>query len=168
MAEIFIEEWRKNDLDGRRNLSTRSKEKINGEYAYGCVGLTSWFRLGKYIIKHDQANFLLGLIHEIGSNNVRSWECEETADGRKYGYKYHIDDIVSVVNKHFSDNDYVLTLLLLQEELKGYEYCYYVSACYRINFDYVLFIKDKDAYKARLEEYVKKLNEERKNLNPET
>lgn len=163
MAEIFIEEWRKKDLDGRRNLSTRSKEKINGEYAYGCVGLTSWFRLGKYIIKHDQANFLLGLIREIGTVNVKSWECEEVEDGYRYDWKWHIDDIVRAVNNHFSGNDYVQTLLLLQEELKGYEYCYFVSAFYRIDFNYVLFLKDKDAYKARLEEYIRKINENIKN-----
>lgn len=166
MAEIFIEEWKKKDLDGRRNLKTRSKEKINGEYAYGCVGLTSWFRLGKYIIKHDQANFLLGLIREIGTDNVRSWEREEVEDGYKWGYKYHIDDIVRAVNKHFSSNDYILTLFLLQEELKGYEKCYFISACYRIDFDYVQFIKDKDAYQARLEECARKINEQRKSLTP--
>ena len=61
MTEIFIHEWNKKDFDGRRDLKTKSAEKIGGEYAYGCQGLTTWFRLGKYIIKHDSANFLLGL-----------------------------------------------------------------------------------------------------------
>ena len=58
MTEIFIHEWNKKDFDGRRDLKTKSAEKIGGEYAYGCQGLTTWFRLGKYIIKHDSANFL--------------------------------------------------------------------------------------------------------------
>lgn len=159
MAEIFIHEWNRKDNDGRRNLSTKSEGKIGGEHAYGCMNLTSWFRLGKYIIKHDQANFLLGLIREIGSDNVRSWEREECEDGYKYGYKYHVNDIVRVVNEHFGGNDYVQTLLLLQEELKGYERCYFICACFRIDFDYIQFLKDKDAYQARLDDLARKYKE---------
>ena len=153
MAEIFIEEWRRKDSDGRRNLSTKSAEKIGGEHAYACQNLTSWFRLGKYIIKHDQANFLLGLIHEIGTDNVRNWERDEKED--RWMYKYHVDDIVRVVNEHFSGNDYVQTLLRLQEELKGYEKCYFICAFYGLDFDYQAFLNDKDGYQERLEQFVK-------------
>ena len=160
MAEIFIHEWNKSDHDGRRILSSKSAEKIWGQHAYACQNLTSWFRLGKYIIKHDQANFLLGLIREIGTDNVKSWERDEQED--RWMYKYHVDDIVRVVNRHFSGNDYVLTLLMLQEELKGYENCYYICAFYRLDFDYVQFIKDKDVYQARLMAFAKKSNEEKK------
>ena len=63
---------------------------------------------------------------------------------------------------HFSGNDYVLTLLMLQEELKGYENCYFICACYRLDFDYVQFVKDKDVYQARLMAFAKKANEEKK------
>ena len=77
-------------------------------------------------------------------------------------YKYHTDDIVRVVNRHFSGNDYVLTLLMLQEELKGYEKCYFICAFYRLDFDYVQFVKDKDVYQARLMAFAKKVNEEKK------
>ena len=161
MAEIFIREWNKSDHDGRRILSSKSAEKILGQHAYACQNLTSWFRLGKYIIKHDQANFLLGLIREIGTDNVKSWERDEQED--RWVYKYHVDDIVRVVNRHFSGNDYVLTLLMLQEELKGYENCYYICACYHLDFDYVQFIKDKDVYQARLMAFAKKANEEQNN-----
>ena len=160
MTEIFIHEWNKKDFDGRRNLKTKSAEKIGGEYAYGCQGLTTWFRLGKYVIKHDHANFLLGLMREIGSDNVRNWEREETEDGYRYDWKWHVDDIVRAVNSHFSGNDYVLTLLLLQEELKGYEQCFYICSCYHLDFDYVLFLKDKDAYKERLLEFTKRVKEQ--------
>ena len=157
MAEIFIHTWQKSDRDGRRKLATKSKEKINGDYAYACDNLTSWFRLGKLIIKHDTANFLLGLIDEIGTDNVRTWEHNDTTD--RWEYVYHVDDIVRVINKYFSGNDYVLLLQTLQEELKGYEICYYICSCYRIPFNYKEFLADKDAYKAKLEAFSKKVNE---------
>lgn len=157
MAEIFIHEWNKSDYDGRRILSSKSAEKIGGQHAYACQNLTSWFRLGKYIIKHDQANFLLGLIREIGTDKVKSLERDEQED--RWTYKYHIDDIVRVVNRHFSGNDYVLTLLMLQERVEGLRELLLHN---HLDFDFVQFVKDKDVYQARLMAFVKKANEEKK------
>lgn len=160
MEEIFIHEWNKSDHDGRRILSSKSAEKIGGQHAYACHNLTSWFRLGKYIIKHDQANFLLGLIREIGTDKVKSLERDEQED--RWIYKYHVDDIVRVVNRHFSGNDYVLTLLMLQERIEGLQELLPHLRFDRLYFDYVQFVKDKDAYQARLMAFVKKVNEEKK------
>jgi len=57
--EIFIHEWKIQDYAGRREPTMKSEGTINGEHVYACKNLTSWFRLGKYLIKHDHANYLL-------------------------------------------------------------------------------------------------------------
>lgn len=152
----FITEWKIQDYAGRKDLSMKSEGTINGKHVYACKHLTSWFRLGKYLIKHDQANYLLGLIdlmhkHEH-QDNVKWWEWDkETETGR---YVNCVDEIVRLVNMFYSGDEYVQTLLNLQSELVGYEKCYYLSACYRLRFDYRLFLKDKGAYLARLENLV--------------
>lgn len=155
--EIFIEEWKIQDYAGRRELSMKSEQTINGEHVYACVGLTSWFRLGKYLIKHDTANYLLGLTelmsrHEC-QDNVRWWDWDkETNTGKNANC---VDEIVRVVNKRFRGNDYVEALIVLQKALEGYEKCLYISQFYRLRFDYIGFLSDRDLYQARLEEYVK-------------
>lgn len=60
--EIFIHEWKIQDYAGRREPTMKSEGTINGEHVYACKNLTSWFRLGKYLIKHDHTNYLLGLL----------------------------------------------------------------------------------------------------------
>ena len=151
MAEIFIQEWDRKDYDGRRDLGTKSKGKIDGEHAFACRNLTTWFRLGRWIIKHDTANFLLGLIPEMRGENTNSvvyWRWDENSG--KFERRNNIDGIVDVVNRHFSGKDYILTLMLLQDELDGYEECLYICKGMRIRFDYVRFIKDKDGYRDAL------------------
>lgn len=54
----------------------------------------------------------------------------------------------------YSGDEYVKTLFDLQEKLVGYEKCLYISKCYRLRFDYRLFLKDRDAYQKRLEDFV--------------
>ncbi len=161
MAEIFIYEWRNSDYDGRRNLSMKSEGTINGNHVYACIRLSSWFRLGKYLIKHDMANYLLGLTRHMSRDEFRhsvkvwSWD-KETNTGKIINC---VNEIVQLVNEHFSGNDYINTLLMLQEELKGYEKCYFISDCFGLDFDYELFIKDKDAYQKRLEDFLRKVYE---------
>jgi len=161
MAEIFIHEWHISDYDGRKDSSMKSEGTINGEHVYACKRLSTWFRLGKYLIKHDVANYLLGLTRYMSRNefkhNVKVWDWDrETNTGKDINC---VDEIVKLVNEHFSGNDYVLTLLLLQEELEGYEKCYLISDCYGLDFDYELFIKDRDAYQKRLEDFLQKVHE---------
>lgn len=161
MAEIFIHEWHISDYDGRREPSMKSEGTINGEHVYACKKLTSWFRLGKYLIKHDIANYLLGLTSHMSRkefrHSVKVWDWDkETNTGKNINC---VDEIVQLVNEHFSGNDYVLTLMLLQEELKGYEKCYLISDCYGLDFNYVQFIKDRDAYQKRLEDFLRKEHE---------
>ena len=85
--EIFIHEWKIQDYAGRREPTMKSEGTINGEHVYACKNLTSWFRLGKYLIKHDHANYLLGLLdlmerHEY-QGNVKwlEWD-KETSTNR--------------------------------------------------------------------------------------
>lgn len=162
MAEIFIHEWHISDYDGRREPSMMSEGTINGEHVYACKRLSTWFRLGKYLIKHDVANYLLGLTTNMSRTefryNVKVWDWDRDTNTVKN--INCVDEIVHLVNEHFSGNDYVLTLMLLQEELKGYEKCYLISDCYGLNFDYALFIKDRDAYQKRLEDFLRKVHEE--------
>ena len=164
MKEIFIHEWKIQDYSGRRDRSMKSEDTINGEHIYACLHLTSWFRLGKYLIKHDKANYLLGLTKHMSRDefrdSVKFWDWnKETRTGKMVSC---VDEIVRVVNDHFNDNDYLLTLMLLQDELQGYEKCVHISAFYCLPFDYVSFIKDKDAYQKRLEDYVKEVREKEK------
>lgn len=159
MKEIFIEEWRKNDYDGRRDLSVKSSVKVGGEYLYGCKKLTTWFRLGKYIIKHDVANYLLDLTQYMSRNEFKY--SVKTYDWNNPSIKNLncIDELAKVINEHFSnDMDYINTLMLLQRELEGYENCFYISQCYRLPFDYQLFIKDKEAYLAKVHKFYKEYN----------
>lgn len=169
MAEIFIHEWHISDYDGRREPSMMSEGTINGEHVYACKRLSTWFRLGDYLIKHDQANYLLGLTRNMSRDefrhNVKVWDWNKETNTMKH--TNCVDEIVNLVNQHFSGNDYVNTLLMLQEELKGYEKCYYISDCYRLDFDYKLFIKDKDAYQKQLEDFIRRVHEEEQQITKE-
>lgn len=153
--EIFIQEWKIQDYAGRREPAMKSEGTINGEHVYACKNLTTWFRLGKYLIKHDIANYLLGLIglmnrHEY-QDDVRWWDWDkETNTGR---HANCVDEIVKYVNMFYSGDEYVKTLFDLQEKLVGYEKCLYISQFYRLRFDYRLFLKDRDAYQKRLEDF---------------
>lgn len=152
MSEIFIVEWHISDYAGRRETSMRSEDTINGEHVYACKKLTSWFRLGKYLIKHDVANYLLGLTKHMSKryfmHNVKDFELNnETGKLERVNC---VDEIVSLVNERFGGNEYVHTIMKLQEELDGYERCYYFSDVLGIDFDYKEFLKDKDAYQNRL------------------
>lgn len=159
--EIFIHEWKIQDYAGRREPTMKSERTINGEHVYACKELTTWFRLGKYLIKHDTANYLLGLtdfmIRQKHKNNVKwlDWD-KETNTGR---YANCVDEIVKYVNMCYSGDEYIRTLLDLQEKLVGYEKCMYISQCYRLHFDYRLFLKDRDAYQKNLEDFVQQVNE---------
>lgn len=153
MKETFITEWKISDYDGRRDNNIMSIGTINGEHVYACERLTTWFRLGKYIIKHDFANYLLGVTPYIPNERLRTnvryrhWD----AATRTWWDMYCVDDIVSIVNKKFGkDFDYIGELLMLQRELVGYEWCFDVSRCYGWNFDYKEFLKGKDKYRRKL------------------
>lgn len=153
--EIFIHEWKIQDYSGRREQSMKSERTINGEHVYACKHLTSWFRLGKYLIKHDTANYLLGLTGLMSRqefrDNVKFWECDEKAG--IYHYVCCVDEIVDVVNKKFPAGDYVECLFVMQKALEGYEKCLYISWFYNLRFDYKSFLSDRDAYQKRLEDY---------------
>ena len=154
--EIFIQEWKISDYDGRRDKSIKSDGTINGDHVYACQRLSSWFRLGKYIIKHDVANYLLGLTRYVSRREFQhSVKCYDWDSEKKEGkYINCVNEIVSIANERFPDGDYLLTVLLMQEQLEGYEKCLYISQCYRLGFDYESFIRDRDAYQKRLEDYV--------------
>lgn len=140
MELVFIETWRSGDFRGRHDLATKSKDKIAGQHAYACKGLSSWFRLGKYIIKHDIANYLLGITDKMSRKEHRTFVV--------YGVDKSncIDEIVRLVNERFPDGGYVEALLKLQTELEGYEDCYYICKSGRIPFDIEEFYADRDAY----------------------
>ena len=162
MSEIFIVEWHISDYAGRRETSMCSEGTINGEHVYACKKLNSWFRLGKYLIKHDVANYLLGLTKHMSNRdfmcNVKCFELNnETGKLERVNC---VDEIVSLVNERFVGNEYVHTIMKLQEELVGYERCYYSSDVLRIDFDYKEFLKDKDAYQNRLIDLCRKEMEE--------
>lgn len=155
MSLIFIHEWRIIDHDGRRDQKAKSIGTINGEHIYACQNLSTWFRIGKYIVKHDIANYLLGLTKYMRTEIER-----EDVKYRKIsvdGYMYCIDTIVSLVNEHLGEDfDYVKELQRLQDELKGYEFCYYICKSYRIEFDYKQFLANKDRYARKIKmRYVK-------------
>ena len=163
MAEIFITEWKIQDYAGRREQSMKSESTINGEHVYACKNLTSWFRLGKYLIKHDQANYLLGLtelMHGHKKKNVKWWKWDK--DTETGGDVNCVDEIVRLVNMFYSGDEYIKTLLNLQDKLFGYEKCYYISTVYRLRFDYLMFLKDRDVYQTMLESFVNQLKNEDK------
>lgn len=151
--ETFITEWRISDYDGRRNKDIKSIGTINGEHIYACIRLSTWFRLGKYLIKHDFANYLLGVTPYIRNPRLRNsvryshWD----AATRTHVELNCVDDIVRIVNVKFGrDFDYIGELQMLQRELIGYEWCFYVSECYGWDFDYKEFLKNKDKYRRKL------------------
>lgn len=155
MPEIFIHEWKIQDYAGRRDKSIVSEGTINGEHVYACKKLTTWFRLGKYLIKHDMANYLLGLTkymsREEFHHNVKAWDWHVVGNiGREMNC---VDEIVKVVNKRFKANDYVEALLVLQEAIKGYEECVVLSRFYKQPFDYIRFLSDRDAYQRIVKGY---------------
>lgn len=160
--EIFIHEWNIKDYDGCREKSMMSEGTINGEHVYACKRLTTWFRLGKYLIKHDVANYLLGLTRYVSrrefQHNVKWMDWNE--EKKTNEYVNCVDEIVRIANERFPNGDYLLTVMLMQEQLVGYEKCLYISQCYRLGFDYESFIRDRDAYQKRLEDYVQRMHEQ--------
>jgi len=160
--EIFIQEWKIQDYDGRRDKSIKSKGTINGEHVYACQRLTTWFRLGKFLIKHDVANYLLGLTRYMSrkefQHNIK-W-CDWNSETNKNEYVNCVDEIVRIANELFPNGDYLLKVMLMQEQLVGYEKCLYISQCYRLDFDYERFIKDRKVYQNQLEDYVRMVHEQ--------
>ena len=148
MELVFIDTWRPGDTDARRDLATKSKDKIAGEHAYACKGLSSWFRLGKYVIKHDIANYLLGITDKISGKEHKTFVV--WVDGSNC-----IDEIVRLVNERFPDGGYVKALLKLQTELEGYEDCYFICRPGRIPFDIEEFYTDKEAYLSKCRNLLK-------------
>lgn len=139
--EIFIEKWSgvKTDPDGRRDLKTKSYDTINGKHAYACTGLSSWFRLGEYIIKYNTVMYLFGFDKYV-----------EDVTAHKYFVKYNdsnnIDMFVDIVNKHF-EGDFLQTLLQLQEMMDDTgDECLFVSRCCHLDFDYKSFMEDRVKY----------------------
>lgn len=147
--EIFIEKWSdvKTDPDGRRDLKTKSKNTINGEHAYACTGLSSWFRLGEYIIKYNTVMHLFGFDKYF--DKYAEGDSEHLALFKyfiKYGDKNNIDMFVDIVNKHF-EGDFLQTLLQLQEMMDDTgDECLFVSRCCHLDFDYKSFMKDRIKY----------------------
>ena len=140
--EIFIEKWSgaKTDPDGRRDLKTKSKNTINGEHAYACTGLSSWFRLGEYIIKYNTVLYLLGIDKYIKSDSVFKYFV-------KYGDKNSIDEFVQIVNDHFDGENFLQTILQLQEMMdETGDECLFVSKCCHLDFDYKSFMEDRVKY----------------------
>lgn len=140
--EIFIEKWSgvKTDPDGRRDLKTKSYDTINGKNAYACTGLSSWFRLGEYIIKYNTVLYLLGLDKYIKSEPVFKHFV-------KYGDENSIDEFVQIVNDHFDGENFLQTLLQLQEMMDDTgDECLFVSRCCHLDFDYKSFMEDRVKY----------------------
>ena len=153
MSETFIIEWQISDYAGRRNKNIVSKGTINGEHIYACEKLTTWSRLGKYLIKHDFANYLLGITKYIPDNmlktNVRYREYLPTLN--KMVERNCVDDIVRLVHEKLGEDfDYVAELQMLQRELEGYEWCFNVSQCHGWEFDYKRFLRNKKLYRFML------------------
>lgn len=144
----------------------KSEQTICGEHIYACKHLTSWFRFGKYLIKHDVANYLLGLTELMSrqefKDSVKVWELDDKAE--IYHYVCCVDEIARAVKKEFPAGDYVECLLVLQKALEGYEKCLYISQCYRLRFDYQQFLSDRNAYQKRLEDYVQTIHEQEEKL----
>ena len=137
--EIFIEKWEKNDLDGRRDLKTKSKDTIGGEHAYACTRLSSWFRLGEYIIKYNIVMYLFDFYKYVKGDDINKHFV-------KYGDSNNIDMLVDIVNNHF-DGDFVKTLLQLQSEMDDIgDECLFISRCCHLDFDYKSFLEDKTKY----------------------
>ena len=153
--DIFITTWKISDYDGRRRKDIVSKGTINGEHIYACEKLTTWFRLGKYLIKHDFANYLLGITNYIHDDRLKynvTYRDYNPATNQ-LDEKNCVDDIVRLVNELYGkDFDYVAELQMLQMELEGYEYCVTASMCYRLPFDYKRFLKDKNLYQSMLKQ----------------
>lgn len=140
--EIFIEKWSgvKTDPDGRRDLKTKSYDTINGKHAYACTGLSSWFRLGEYIIKYDTVLYLFGLDKYIKSEPMFKHFV-------KYRDENSIDEFVQIVNDHFDGENFLQTLLQLQEMMDDTgDECLFVSRCCHLDFDYKSFMEDRVKY----------------------
>jgi len=140
--EIFIEKWEgmKSDPDACRDLKTKSKDTINGEHIYACKRLSSWFRLGEYIIKYNTVVYLLGLEKYIKSEPVFKHFV-------KYGDKNSIDEFVQIVNDHFDGENFLQTILQLQEMMDDTgDECLFVSRCCHLDFDYKSFMEDRVKY----------------------
>lgn len=153
MAEIFITEWQISDYAGRKRKDIVSNGTINGEHIYACEQLTTWFRLGKYLIKHDFANYLLGITKYIPNERLRTnVQYREYYPATNQMIEINcVDDIVRIIHEKFGEDfDYVAELQMLQKELVGYEWCFNVSMCYDWDFDYKRFLKSKTLYKSWL------------------
>ena len=153
MSLIFIHKWNPSDTDGEIDKKIKSIGTINGHHVYACKNLTTWFRLGDYIIKHDFANYLLGVTKRIANERLRQnvRYSHYVSSSNTFVELNCVNDIVRIVNDQFGENfDYVKMLQSLQDELKGYEGCFYLSQCYGLDFDMYEFLGNKDAYYLRV------------------
>lgn len=146
MSVIFIERIRKGDTEAYRDTKKKSSVTVDGKNLNCCRKLTSWFRIGEWVVKHDWANYVLGI-----TKNLNGWEKSfvkrtDFKDG-KMVEENCLDKIADGINSTgLGYKGYFETLVKIQEELKGYEDCFYLRNWYGKEFDYKEFLKDKDAY----------------------
>lgn len=160
--DTFITKWHISDYDGRRNYDHCSKELLFGKKVYACKRLSSWFRYGEYLIKHDIVNVLFDLNFsnkgfDVNFNyNVKDyyWDKEHT----KPINLDCTDEIVEQYSKKFTDEqDMILQLYLMQREMEGYEFIYFIADVYHIKFNMVEFLRDKDAYLKKFKDFQKEM-----------
>lgn len=148
MSVIFIEKIRKGDTEAYKDTKTVSSKTIGKQRLYACRKLTSWFRLGDHIIKHDIANYLLGITEGLDYKHSHcvKWSEYDKETGKFVNHN-SLDTIAERVSAlGLNTRKYVELLEQIQKELEGYEECYYRLSCFNLHFDYKEFLNDKDAY----------------------
>jgi len=148
MSVIFIDKIRKGDTEAYKDTKTVSSKTIGKQKIYACRRLTSWFRLGDYIIKHDIANYLLGITDDLDYHHRKcvTWSEYDSVSGKFVSHN-SLDTIAERVSSlGLNSRKYVELLEQIQKELEGYEECYYRLSCFNIHFDYKEFLNDKQKY----------------------
>lgn len=146
MSVVFIERIEKGDTKAYRDTKKKSSVTVDGKNLYCCKKLTSWFRIGEWVVKHDLVSYILSLTGNFNGWEKSSVKHTDFKDGRMVDENC-LDRIAEGINSTgLGYEGYVETLIKIQEELKGYEDCFYLRNWYKKEFDYKEFLKDKDAY----------------------
>jgi len=135
--EIFIHKFDRKDREAMRDMATESKRKIGGLHLYACKNLWTWFRYGEYLIKWDDAVWMLGLMDGLRSDQM----CV------RYGIDGCSIDFIAelIIGRYGEDFNLGCELMAVQQVFTS-TFVHRAGRSLKINFDYKKLLKEPARY----------------------